>query len=311
MLRAPMAALLAVAATVAFGGPASADVSEVSGGAYGIFAHITLFGGAQPDTGPTPSVTLPPNGSSSPITDSAPSAKAQYGPAVLVDANEIKVSTEGTTGANGSVTSSATVDGKGEEGVVPVFYDRLASTCTARESGLSGSTTVGGGKLVTSTLPQNDPNAGAPKDTEDVPANPPANYERTGNITNVGDSFRVVYNEQIKDGASITVNAVHLFLLGPTAVGDLIIGQSRCSTKGSGTSSPTTTPPGSQTTTTKPATSGTTVAGGSGGSGGSGSSSMPKTGTDVLPLTFLGAELVVAGIAAVRWATRRRAWPHG
>jgi hypothetical protein len=65
--------------------------------------------------------------------------------------------------------------------------------------------------------------------TEDVPANPPVNYTKTGTIDHVGDSFRVVYNEQITaaDG-SITVNAVHMSLLGPTAVGDLVIAQSRC-----------------------------------------------------------------------------------
>jgi hypothetical protein len=44
----------------------------------------------------------------------------------------------------------------------------------------------------------------------------------------VGDRFRVVLNEQFEEGGTITVNAMHLYLLGDIAVGDAIIGQSVC-----------------------------------------------------------------------------------
>lgn len=45
----------------------------------------------------------------------------------------------------------------------------------------------------------------------------------------MGDSFRYVLDEQIvnPDG-SLTVNAAHQYFLGPTAVGELIIGHSVC-----------------------------------------------------------------------------------
>ncbi|MCA1693170.1 MAG: hypothetical protein LC733_13625, partial [Actinobacteria bacterium] len=57
------------------------------------------------------------------------------------------------------------------------------------------------------------------------------NYTRHGVITNVGDVFTAVYNEQIvnPDG-SLTVNAVHMYLFGPVAVGHVIKGQVTCGT---------------------------------------------------------------------------------
>jgi len=87
----------------------------------------------------------------------------------------------------------------------------------------SGSTSFEGGVLATSTDKDGNPN-----DKEPVPNSPPPNYTRTGAVTHIGDKFKVVFNEQVEDGASITVNAVHEYLLGPAAVGEIIIGQSRC-----------------------------------------------------------------------------------
>ena len=70
-----------------------------------------------------------------------------------------------------------------------------------------------------------------PNATEDIPAEPPVNYTKSGVISNVGDVFTVVFNEQIvhADG-SLTVNAVHMYLFGPTAVGELVRGQATCGT---------------------------------------------------------------------------------
>jgi hypothetical protein len=67
--------------------------------------------------------------------------------------------------------------------------------------------------------------------TEKVPEKPPVNYTKSGVITNVGDVFTVIYNEQIvnPDG-SLTVNALHMYLFGPTAVGEMVRGQAVCGT---------------------------------------------------------------------------------
>ncbi|MCA1683896.1 MAG: cadherin-like domain-containing protein, partial [Actinobacteria bacterium] len=205
--------------------------------------------GGSPTTSASPSVVLPSGGGN--VSDANPNgAIAQYGPAKLFSgqypnaANDpgqsapsppsgpLDVNTQGTL-AGGSVTSTATIS-KGTQGTVdptqprgvgpgPVVADALSSTCTASESGLSASTTITNGILVLST-----DSGGAALSTIPVPANPPPNWTRSGVITNVGDSFTAVYNEQIISQDSITVNAVHLYLLGPTARGELVEAQSHC-----------------------------------------------------------------------------------
>ncbi|MDQ3897118.1 MAG: hypothetical protein M3326_07725, partial [Actinomycetota bacterium] len=301
---------MAVAAgLLATSSPSSADVTQVSGSACGYYSDVSLFGGPSSrrgcgqtfndPQGLTAEVTLPSTGSATPITAEDPTgSRAVYGPAVLFGgqypnaANDpgqsapapssgpITVSTQGTTGPNGSATSSASI-APGTQGTAdpnqprgigpgPLIADAVSSTCTASEGPngtvtLSGSTTVTNGILVTSTTQNGDPAT-----TEAVPTNPPVNYTRTGTINNVGDSFRVVYNEQIVTDNSITVNAIHMYLLGPTAVGDLVIAQSHCdlvvvpssttSSSSSSSTTSTTTAPTTTSTTTAPTTTSTTTA---------------------------------------------------
>jgi hypothetical protein len=261
--------------------PAAAEVTAVTGSACAYFTDVSLFGGPSarrgcgqpgdaPATSASPSVSLPSSGSSSPITASDPDgATANYGPAKIFSgryppgadqappSGPLNVSTQGTLGANGSVTSSASVTSPRGVGPGPVIADGVSSTCTASESGVTASTTITNGTLET----KYDATTQDPTATEPVPANPPVNYTRTGTIDHVGDSFRVVYNEQItaSDG-SITVNAVHLYLLGPTAVGELVIGQSVCGVTATA-STTTTTQAGATTTTQAGATTTTTQAG--------------------------------------------------
>ena len=114
------------------------------------------------------------------------------------------------------------------------------------------------------------------------------------------DTFRYVFNEQIRNAdGSITVNAAHQYVLGPTAVGELIIVQSRCGT---------------------PSTGG----GGGGGGGGTqtaastgGSSGLASTGAAVAVFVALSLVLVVDGstttywVGGVRWrdrVSRRMPW---
>ncbi|MDQ2826817.1 MAG: hypothetical protein M3Y04_07650, partial [Actinomycetota bacterium] len=119
----------------------------------------------------------------------------------------------------------------------------------------------------------------------DLPANPAPNTSFTAKLETVGDTFRVVLNEQMTSAGSITVNAIHMYLLGPTAVGEAIIGQSRCSI------------------TTTAAASGTTTGGGAatGASGGS----LSSTGTDAFRLFVFALLLLAGGSTTSFWANRR------
>lgn len=284
--RLPALALVLVsvgAAALLSAGPSGAQVAEVSGDAYGHWTKVGLFGGPQGVNGPDPMVTLPAKGSETPVTATASSGSAVYGPAhifggkwpldveVAPASGPLTVSTRGKPGPGGFVTSTAditlnktpvhvTCAGQppgtlncispgGFGPIVPNEGDELHSTCTANESGVSGSA-----RFVNAILSTSTDESGEPKDREPIPEFPPPNYTRTGTITNVGDNWKIVYNEQFIDpDGSITVNALHMYLLGQIAVGDQILGHVRCSMRGLSTSpttmiaastkAPTTSPP--------------------------------------------------------------------
>lgn len=220
---------------------AGAAASTVTGSAFGYQADVSLFGGPASVRGflqtvppgdtrsASPAVTLPPGGSSATITAIArDGALAQYGPAILFGgkppanpdaplppSGELRASTQGKR----SVTSSASVK---KIGPGPLVADAVRSTCHASKTGVTGSTTVTRGVLATATDAD-----GNTTSTEAIPAHPQVNLTLEG-TTGTGDSFRAVFNEQTIDAdGSITVNAVHLYLLGPTAVGDVVIAQSQ------------------------------------------------------------------------------------
>lgn len=217
-----------------------AAASTVKGGACGYYTKVGLFGGPPELRGcgqtippgeersASPSVTLPPGGSSAPVTaEDEDGARAVYGPAVIFggkpiqDANAplppcgpITVSTKGKK----SVTSAASVK---DVGPGPFTADAVRSTCKAAASGTKGSATITKGRVVTATDAD-----GNPTQIESVPSRPPVNFTLQGVIP-TGDRFRAVFNEQkVKEDGTITVNAVHLYLLGPTAKGDVVIAQS-------------------------------------------------------------------------------------
>ena len=218
----------ATTTTAAPGG--GTTVSAVGGGAYGYFSNVGLFGGAPATRGPEPQVTLPAAGADPPLTATLATGRAAYGPAELLTSGQIDVRTQGSTGPNGSVKSTATL---ATVGPGPINVTQVSSTCSASLSGRSASTTLTGGKLTTSEGTNLDSDADDTVVTLDT--NPAPNTSINGKLETVGDTFRVVLNEQTTTGSSITVNALHMYLLGPTAVGDLIIGQSRCSTTAAST----------------------------------------------------------------------------
>ena len=206
-----------------------------SGSACGYFTNIGLFGGPSSLRGcgqtvppgdersASPSVALPPEGSGpAVVAEDDDGAVAQYGPAIVFGgkppaevSGPMKVSTRGKR----SVTSSAEVR---SFSAGPFTADAVRSTCTASESGTKASTTVTRGVLVLASDAE-----GNPTKSEKVPSKPPANYTRKG-VNSAGDRFRAVINEQKvgRDG-TITVTAVHLYLLGPTAKGDVVVAQAR------------------------------------------------------------------------------------
>jgi hypothetical protein len=111
-------------------------------------------------------------------------------------------------------------------GPFPVSGNSLHVECSATESSVTGTTHFEHATLATATDIE-----GNPVNEEPVPDNPPVNYTRHGVITNVGDVFTVVYNQQIvnPDG-SLTVIGTHMYLYGPTAVGEVVRGQVTCGT---------------------------------------------------------------------------------
>ena len=202
----------------------------VTGGAFGYYSKVSLFGGPAEERGPAPTVRLPSGGSAEPITATAPSGEAVYGPATIFSSGQLDVSTQGTTGPGGSVASSTKVVNVNRSGDEVFTAAEVASTCNASEAGLSGTTTITGGTLRTS---EGDPNVEGDDTVVAIPTNPAPNTSYEGQLETVGDRFRYVFNEQVKNpDGSITVYAAHQYLLGPTAVGDLFIGKAECGVTG-------------------------------------------------------------------------------
>lgn len=233
-------------------GSVGAQVAEVTGAASGYYADILLFGVEQPEAGPAPEVILPATGGSETATD--PSAEVVFGPATIFTSGPLTVTTEGTTGATGAVTSTATIDTINTSGDEVFTAANASSTCTATEEGVTGATTITGGTILTHAQA-----ADHPEGVVNIPTNPPPGYTVEGHL-HIGasqDNFRYIFNEQFENpDGSLTVFAAHMELLGPTATGDLFIGESTC---GVNTAQVTTTTTVGQTTTTVGQTTTTTL----------------------------------------------------
>jgi len=214
---------------------AAKAVSKVEGGAFGFSITVSLFNGPPATKEAQPSVTLPAGGSATPVTATAPSLAGKFGPATFFTAGQTDVSTQGTP-AGGSVTSSAKLTAITNDQAEVLVATTLTSTCTADATGARGSTTLTGGKLdVDGGLDANangsytDPGDHAPVNVS-LDASPAANksYDAHIHVNGSQDNFRYVFNEQTPATGAITINAAHMYLLGPTAKGDLLVGQVRC-----------------------------------------------------------------------------------
>ena len=211
------------AATVGWTGVSSAGLtpSPQGGSAFGASGNVFIapLGGTL-TLAPTPLVVLPPGGGNAVAAE--PSAFLGTGPVLLLETGPLTAETQGTPGPGGTVVSMATVQ---DVGPGPITADSMNSTCAVSPSGITGSTEILNGVVVVS---EGDPDVTGDETTVEVPVNPEPNTEYTGTIESVGDTFRVVFNEQVMTADSIVVNAMHLYLLGPNAVGDIIVAQSNC-----------------------------------------------------------------------------------
>ncbi|MFN2607026.1 MAG: hypothetical protein ABR511_03885 [Acidimicrobiales bacterium] len=247
--------MIAASALVAAVGvsPAWATVTAVNGSAYGYRAYnINLQGGAQSDTGPTPSVTLASDASNSPQSASATSGSVVYGPAVLFTSDGISVSSSGSRGTSGSVTSSASVNNINKSttqstitGGEILTADNITSSCTKSQTTTTASTSITNGILRTdSGLDINgdgdyvDAGEHAPVEVNPLASSPTANTTYYGHIhlsSTATDNWKVVFNEQ-SGTTTLTVSAVHEYF-GVTSSGndpnsalhgDLVIGRVVC-----------------------------------------------------------------------------------
>ncbi|MCA1683929.1 MAG: hypothetical protein LC708_02205, partial [Actinobacteria bacterium] len=143
-------------------------------------------------------------------------------------------------------------------GPPPVYGNSLKAECTATESGVTGKATFEKSFYATATDAEGSPLPSAtfpiPDNNSSLPgAQPAPNTVRHGVITNVGDVFTVVFNQQIiNPDKSLTVNAVHMYLFGPTAVGEVVRGQVNCGTTPSSATSTDTIAPSCGTPVVEP-----------------------------------------------------------
>jgi hypothetical protein len=211
-----VAGLVLVAGFLFAAGPAYADVTSVSGSATGEAINATILGVGV--TSGTPTVSLPAIGGG-PFTNSVASLCLLTTPCSILKTGLINVSTRGSLGTPGGVTSSASVAGitglNTLTGGPTLTATTISSSCTITDTSSSGMSTLVGATLGGIALPVNP----APNTTISVPG-----------------FTKVVLNEQIPTGGSgnygLTVNAIDITLGSLLGSGHVIIAQSVCGEAG-------------------------------------------------------------------------------
>ena len=199
---------------------AYADVTTVTGSAFGTSVTVTTLAGQVVNVPPTPTVTLPAGGSATPVTASTASVNV-----AVLRTGLLTASTQGTLGSGGSVTSSANVANPavGLGLLNALTATAVGSSCTSNETGSTGTATVAGLTLL-----------GLPATVSLAP----------NTVVTVAGVGILHVNEQIVTGSgpstAITVNALRLEInAGPLGNGSIILGQSVCGVTGTGVVVPT------------------------------------------------------------------------
>ena len=197
-----LALLVALAAVGVFASPAAADVTSVGGGAFGVSATGPIT------AGPLPAVTLPATGGT---VSSSLGSVTVIG---LLSAQALNVSSTGTLGPGGSVTSSASLANVSASlsPSIALSASAVSSTCTATETGVSGSTSIVAGSIQIG-LGAPVLLAASPAPNTIVPVFAPS-------------VVMVVLNRQtLGPDGTLTVDAVYIRLLSGQ---EIILAQSRC-----------------------------------------------------------------------------------
>jgi hypothetical protein len=231
-----MAGALAAGALVA-----PAHAAAPVGAACAYRSSVSLFGAAATVRGcgqttppgdaasASPDVTLPPGGSATPLVAvDTNGARAVYDIAVLFGG---RFSADGMVPPSGMLlaqsvgtTAVQSVALATSVGPQPFYARSVLATCTAGPAGKVMIAQLTDAVVVTST-----DRFGNPRTSVSVPRTPPVNYTVAYIINNVNDHGVMVFNERIDNpDGSTTLNAAHMYLQGPHAVGDMVIGQVRC-----------------------------------------------------------------------------------
>jgi hypothetical protein len=212
--RGGVLALAAVAALLAGIAPASAAPGD--GSAYGVNVDVALLGVPAVHVGPLAAANT-----SGPTSDSLASATV---PGVLT-AGVINTSAhkDPNTGAVTAMASTADVSLPLLRALGQVYAKLIVAKCVATQQGESGSTTLTAAKLGS---------------LGGLAVSPAVDSTVAVALPGVGNVATLILNEQIHNAdGSLTVNAVHLHLLGGPGIGelgsgDVIISSATCGPAG-------------------------------------------------------------------------------
>jgi hypothetical protein len=205
----------AVFAALVFAVPVLADLTTVSGSAYGESVDVTTLGLVHITSGPTPFTGfLTSNGSNSPLGGSLASVCVPAACTTL-STGLLTVHTDGTIGPSGSVHSTASVlNVSALAGLVT--GDEVASQCAVDSAGATSGSSTLTNVQVNGIL---------------VASNPGPNTVLV--LVDAGTLVigSVILNEQIYNSGTntLTVNAIHVHLAsGSLGTGDIIISHVEC-----------------------------------------------------------------------------------
>jgi hypothetical protein len=282
---------LSVAAAMTLAAPSALADDAPTGSAYAASVQATLLNAVNAAAGPLPVATYPAGDDNSVVK------LGNYND-MLLKAHLLNAS---SLLDSGTLTSAASIADVNALGLISAKL--ITATCVANASGVEGSA-----KLVDLVV------AGKPIDVT-APNLP--------NEIKVGNEVIVRINEQIRQGDTLTVNALHVIVGGKiagVAQADVVLSQAACTAGGKILPPPptaTTIPPTktSSPTTVTPTTSGapsTTVPPQAAGGTPPSQGGLPVTGVNaILPLSLGGLALLGAGGAALHFARRRRAASAG
>ncbi|HEX8771005.1 MAG TPA: cadherin-like domain-containing protein, partial [Acidimicrobiales bacterium] len=175
---------------------ASAYVTAVTGSAYGFKGAISLFGGPFEPKGPTPQVTLPPDGSATPQTATASSLQLSYGPAVFFRSGPATVTTQGTPGPSGSVTSSTSFGPTAGNSNTPCPFSYVSSFTAGSPVVTSATANFTAGDLglivYSGFLPANNPHPNSEQKASIVSVDSPTQATMSVSATGSGSGYLTI-----------------------------------------------------------------------------------------------------------------------